>query len=101
MIFFQGNYLNSAKLKNPVTIIHYFDKKTLIGLCSCHEVDHIEKALQHKIGFKPYSVRGYVQYYKPTEEEVELVRTIDLTFCRRKIERVEENGGILFNKLEK
>lgn len=106
MIIFTGNFLNDAKLENPVTIVHYFDEETKVAMCSCHELREIEAALALdmkdeyvQLEFNPYNPRGYVKYSKPSETQEAVIRTIPLTFAYRTIERILGNGSVFFHKL--
>lgn len=63
-----------------------------------HELYFVERVLEHKLEFKPYSLRGYIQYYKPTEEDELKIKGIGLVFSIRTIEKIPENGSLVFNK---
>lgn len=100
MIFFTGNFLNDLKFKKPVTIVHDYNETTDRAVCSVHELEFLEKYFGEKLVFKPYSVRGYIQYYKPNEVQKERAATINATLVIRSIEKIPENGGLLFNKVD-
>ena len=105
MIIFTGNFLNEAKLRQPITIIHDFNEATSVAVCSTHELSEVEKAVElHNrvvlpLQFKAYAQKGNIQYCKPTTEQESAIRGIDLTFVRRIIKKIPENGSLIFDKI--
>ncbi len=106
MIIFSGNLLNEAKLHSPVTIIHDHDEKSGVCICSTHEQRVVEAAIklhtkkESKLVFLPYSMRGYLKYHKPTPEEIAAIGSMDITFCRRVVEKIPENGSIILHHVD-
>lgn len=104
MIIFTGNFLNEAKLRDPITIIHEYSENTNVGVCSVHELSEIEKCVElynkcpKPLKFAPYSLRGYIKYCKPEENQMAAIKEMGITLSLRRIEKIPENNGLVFHK---